>query len=223
LFVLLVEDVQGIRDLIPSASALSLTTFTLSTFWGTYRMTFPEEDAPVELSRLSNVRGLHLFPFIPRINHRIDFKQLTSLTVWLDLYVFLPFFTNAFPLLRQLEKLDLTVQQLTLGFKYYTMICVAVVNSVTDPSAVFQELCLTAALDLGQAQLFKRLPNLLRLQWNVVPDLYHHETCQEHPLYESFKDHPEILFHEVFREFKKPPVVVISVEESHRLIRPVYL
>lgn len=214
-FLLCIADGRQIRDFIPSASALSLTTFTLGTL-GAYLETTPEDDAPVELSKLSNVQILRLYPFFPRINDRINFKQLLSLTVWIDSRATLRFFAHAFPLLRQLQILDVTVRQDTFTDQDYMIACFLTVNYITDPSAVFQQLSLAAALDLGLAQFFTRLPNLSRLQWKVTPDFYWHEACKEHPQYESIKDHPEILFLEVFREVKKPLFVEISVDESHR-------
>jgi hypothetical protein len=94
--------------------------------------------------------------------------------------------------------------------------CNVVIEYLTAQFPSFQILRLTAGLDLRLAPRCARLPNLRRLHWNVTPDLYFPDGCQGHPRYELFEEHPGLLFEEVFREFKNPPLVEISVEELHR-------
>jgi hypothetical protein len=212
--LLFVLNPHRIRDFIPSASA-ALTTFTLGVLQR-YDEGDPENDDWGQLSTLTNVRTITLYPFTLRINDHIDFNQLTSLTVWINIYSVVRFFADAFPLLRQLRRLDLTVRQGYDTVSEYKRLCVFMVGQLTGPSAVFQELCLTAGLQLEQAPLFVNLSNLSRLQWKVTPDLYWHESCQGIPQYEWFKDHPEFVFDAIFQDFKKPPVVEISVDELHR-------
>jgi F-box domain len=211
---LFVEDQHLLREFIPTASASSLNKLAIRICTKE-----PEENVASELAKLVNIRKLALYPFVVRIHNSVNFEPLTSLKVEIAA-ILTRRFVEALESrdMRHLRKLDLTILQDNIAYNVeeYMYFCNVVIEYLTAQFPSFQILRLTAGLDLRLAPRFARLPNLRRLHWNVTPDLYFPDGCQGHPRYELFEEHPGLLFEEVFREFKNPPLVEISVEELHR-------
>jgi hypothetical protein len=209
-----VENRHLLREFIPTASASSLNKLAIRIC--TREL---EELVASELAKLVNVRKLALYPFVIRIHDSVNFATLTSLK--LEIAAILTHrFVEALESreMRHLRKLDLTILQDNIAdnVEEYVYFCNVVVEFLTALFPSFEILRLTAGLDLRLAPRFARLANLLRLDWKVTPDLYFPDGWQGHPRYELFEEQPETLFQEVFREFTKPPVVEISVDETHR-------
>jgi hypothetical protein len=209
-----VENRHLLREFIPTASASSLNKLAIRIC--TREL---EELVASDLAKLVNVRKLALYPFVIRIHDSVNFATLTSLK--LEIAAILTHrFVEALESreMRHLRKLDLTILQDNIAdnVEEYVYFCNVVVEFLTALFPSFEILRLTAGLDLRLAPRFARLANLLRLDWKVTPDLYFPDGWQGHPRYELFEEQPETLFQEVFREFTKPPVVEISVDETHR-------